>query len=113
MIKKDLPVIDLELGKKLSGGKEDLAKEMIGMLKEHLPNDFAIIKTAFEKNDLDALQVSVHKMHGAVSYCGTPALKQATADLELALRNKQSEKIPVLFADLSSQVTKVLETNYE
>lgn len=111
MTKKELPVIDIEFGKKLSGGKEGLAREMIDMLKAQLPKDFALIQAAFEKQDLDALQVSVHKLHGAVSYCGTPALKQATADLELALHNNQHDKVTPLFENLSLQVTKVSEAN--
>ena len=87
-MKKPLVTFDLELGKKLVG-KTSLAKEMISMLKQQLPVDFAQIKVDYEKRDFSALRVSTHKLHGAVSYCGTPALKQATADLELALNNNQ------------------------
>lgn len=110
---KQLPIIDWEYGKKLSGGREDIAREMIIMLKEALPNDFAVIKTAFEKKDLAAMQTSLHKLHGAVSYCGVPTLKQTIAYLELALKKKLTENLPVLFAKFEQIVKQFLVETHE
>ncbi len=110
---KQLPVIDMEFGKKLSGGREDIALEMIAMLKAELPKDFTKIKTAFEKGDFSAMQVGVHRLHGAVSYCGVPALKLAVSELELALKNNLKQKVPNFFSKLETEVNRFLEATHE
>ena len=110
---KQLPIIDLEFGKKLSGGREDIALEMIAMLRAELPKDFLKIKTAFEKNDFSAMQVDAHRLHGAVSYCGAPALKLAVSELELALKNNLKQKIPTFFSKLEFEVNRFLEITHE
>lgn len=105
---KQLAVIDIDFGKKLSGGRENIALDMIAMLKEALPTDFSLIKSHFEKSAFPAMQVSVHKLHGAVSYCGVPALKHAVSELELALKHNVKEKIPGLFAKLELEANRFL-----
>lgn len=110
---KELAVIDIEFGKKLSGGREDIAWEMIGLLKTELPKDFLKIKTAFEKAEFLAMQVSVHRLHGAVSYCGVPALKLAVSELELALKNNLKQKVPAFFAKLEFEVNRFLEAAHD
>lgn len=108
-MKKSLPTIDLALGKKLAGGKESLARELIQLLKQQLPQDFAQIQKDFKAKNYTALQVSVHKLHGAASYCGTPALKQAAADLELALNTKHIEKVTELYTVLEYACNDILK----
>ena len=105
---KQLAVIDIEFGKKLAGGREDIALEMINMLRDTLPQDFSAIKTNFEKRALADMQIDVHQLLGAVSYCGTPALKQAVIDLELTLKNNSTEKISLFFTQLESEVKRFL-----
>ena len=112
MIKKP-PIIDWNYATKLAGGKEELAREMIAMLEETLPSDVASIRMAFEKNDLTAMQASVHRLHGAVSYCGIPVLKQLLAELELALKNNLATTIPTLFAKLELVVAQLLAEIHE
>jgi len=110
---KQLPIIDMEFGKKLSGGREDIALEMISMLRIELQKDFLKIKTDFEKSDFSAMQVETHRLHGAVSYCGVPALKLAVSELELALKNNLKQKIPSFFSKLEAEVNRFLEATYE
>lgn len=103
------PTIDLTLGTHLSGGNETLAKDMIRMLQEALPDDFETIKVDYTNQDYDSLQKHVHKLHGAASYCGTPALKKAALELELALKDKQLDNVAELYTILSKSVQDVLQ----
>ena len=92
-----LPIIDLEMGKRLAGNKEALAKEMLDLLKQSLMKDVQEITAAFERHNLQETMRLVHRLHGAVSYCGTPQLKAIIADLETALRNKLFDRIEPLY----------------
>jgi len=82
-------VIDNALALHLAGNNKDLAKEIMNMLFEHLPEHKRIIDQAFKENDLPALLKEVHKLHGATCYCGTPRLKTTMEQFETALRSKQ------------------------
>ena len=92
-----LPIIDLELGKSLAANREDLALEMLTMLKDSLKEDKPAIIAAYEKQDLDATQALVHRLHGAVSYCGVPELKEATKNLEVTLKEKNLDDLDNLY----------------
>ena len=81
--------IDLELGKKLAGGKEQLAIEMLEMLSESIPEDIAEIEKAYEDKEYKSLLDLIHRFHGAVCYAGTPRLKHLTEDLETQLKTNQ------------------------
>jgi len=82
-------VIDWELGQKLAGNNLELAKEMMKDLLGDLPNHLKAIQQAHQQNDLDALKGAVHHLHGALCYCGTPSLKEAARNLEIAVIEKQ------------------------
>ncbi|MDF2939631.1 MAG: histidine kinase [Gammaproteobacteria bacterium] len=97
-------LIDLELGKKLAGGKEALALEMLNMLLASLPEELKLMQEAYEKKDWQSLQAYAHKLHGATCYCGTPALKSKVKALELALKQQQYEEIDKLFAEFKQCV---------
>lgn len=81
-------IIDLELGAKLAGSNEKIALEMLHMLIERLEGDINDIEHAYQKGDLDTVGQLTHKLHGAVAYCATPALKQACLQLEAAIKQE-------------------------
>ena len=85
-------VIDLKLGIKLVNGKEDLAKEMLDMLIDELPDTVDKLQRSFKSQDFKILEEVVHKLHGGSSYCGVPRLKRAAQILEAALNVKSSKK---------------------
>lgn len=82
-------VIDWELGQKLAGNNLELAKEMMKDLLNDLPIHLKSIQQAYQQNDLGALKEAVHHLHGALCYCGTPSLKEAARNLEIAVIEKQ------------------------
>ncbi|MDO8954711.1 MAG: response regulator [Gammaproteobacteria bacterium] len=90
-------LIDLKLGKNLAGGNESLAKEMLELLLNSLPQELALMEEAYAKKDWQALLAYAHKLHGATCYCGTPALKGKTKALEQALKQQQYEDIDDLY----------------
>lgn len=106
---RDLPIIDWEQGLKLAGNREDLAKEILGMLAKRLEHDLTLIKELNAKGDYNALRDEAHKLHGAVCYCGTPRLKSVLAKLETDLKNNIMDDLPNLLDQLNVEVTLVLE----
>lgn len=106
---KELPVIDMALGARLAGDKPELAEELLTMFVNMLQDDFTAIKNSAAANDTINLAKRIHKLHGAVSYCGLPRLKQATADLDNALNKNHADKVSLLFETFSCEVLRVLE----
>ncbi|MFT6835812.1 MAG: two-component system sensor histidine kinase BarA [Francisellaceae bacterium] len=79
--------IDLPLGIKLANGSEDMAREMLQLLMDDLPDVMNRLSTTYEGDDLDSLQSEVHKLHGGCCYCGVPILKNSAHELEANLKN--------------------------
>jgi len=105
----NLPIIDWKLGKSLAGGSEAMAKELLEMLIDALPEHETEILIAHSENNLDQLRKAVHKLHGAACYCSTPQLKQAAADLESALKIGQTDKTNALLKDLQQAIKNVMK----
>jgi len=65
------------------------AKEMLAMVTELLDSTFVPeIQGAYEKRDDLELRKALHKFLGSLCYISTPALKQATLDLQMAVKEK-------------------------
>lgn len=60
--------------------------ELCTRFLSELPRQRDGINEAYRDGDLAAMQRRVHRVHGAMCYCRVPALAQATAALEHALR---------------------------
>lgn len=86
------PLIDLSLGKKLAGGDEKVAMEMITRLLAELPQELQSAHEAFSTGNFESLESIIHKLHGGCCYCGVPALKKATQSLEQALKKRPIDK---------------------
>ncbi len=104
-------VIDIEEGIRLAGKKPELANEMLAMLIENLPKDLSELSHLFEQKDFEALLEKVHYIHGACRYCGVPALRQATMEFEILLKNGKLENLDVEFRKMSSEIESLLD-NY-
>lgn len=81
-----LPSIDWKLAETRCGNHQ-WAEEMIFLLLKRLPEDIQQIKEAFNKKDLPQTLQLVHKLHGAVAYCGMPRLNLLISSLETSLKN--------------------------
>lgn len=103
------PTIDWDLAIKLANNKREIAEEMLSLLMNNLPGEYAAIKQAWDdRNFIDLLKL-VHKLHGAVCYCGVPRLKNALASFESALKQNKISDFPALFKKFELEVQAVLK----
>lgn len=106
---ENLLSIDWELGKQLAGNKIDLAQDLLNLLIKTLPSDLFHIKSLYVAQDYQQLLKQVHKLHGALSYCGVPRLKTVIAYLETNLKNNIMVDLPFLFDQLDIEVNNLLQ----
>ncbi len=108
----DLPAIDWRLCLKLASNKEAIAQEILLFIIQELPTDLEAIKQAQKKADYDELLRCVHKLHGALCYCGMPRLKNAVTHLETALKlnNFDQAELGKLSAHVEAEAKTVLNS---
>lgn len=95
-----LPVIDLEIGARLAGGKEYLAREQLKRLIDSLDESEQHMRTAFAQQNLPTLLDWVHGLNGASRYCGAPELALLVETLETRLRTSGLDHVEGLLEDL-------------
>lgn len=105
-----LPVIDWELGVKLAGNKRELAEEILGLLISRLPDEISSIKQSYTAKKYPELRQQLHKLRGALCYCGTPRLKIIVERLESDLKNNIMDDLSPLFNQLDTEVNLLLES---
>lgn len=80
-----LPLLDLKVSMEMMGGNQALAKEMLDLFMEQLPEFQSNITEALNKKDWSMLKHYVHKLHGGICYAGATRLKAITYDFEVSL----------------------------
>jgi signal transduction histidine kinase/ActR/RegA family two-component response regulator/HPt (histidine-containing phosphotransfer) domain-containing protein len=75
-----LPILDPQMGEELSFGNRETWRTALDMLFDSLPEFSASLLSA--KDDPEILRQAAHKLAGASSYCGTPALNQQARIVE-------------------------------
>lgn len=108
-----LKTFDQRLALEQAGGSAELANELFTMLLRELPQFERGIRSAHQRNDLDTLQRTVHKLNGAATYCGVPALKHAADYLETALKREQFDRVEPGLAALLDAIHQVQERAHE
>ena len=98
-----LPTFDLDLALENAGDRHDLATELFALLLASLPSDLDAINA--KSNNVNELKRAVHKLHGAVRFCGVPRLAKAIQKLELALKHGKESEIQPLLNLLNGEVT--------
>ncbi|KEQ17960.1 response regulator [Endozoicomonas numazuensis] len=78
--------VDEEKSIQLAAGNQELAREMLDMLLDGLPDDLKTIEDSFRNNLHDPLLERVHRLHGACRYCAVPKLLDACLELETSLK---------------------------
>ncbi|MBL4823065.1 MAG: two-component sensor histidine kinase BarA [Colwellia sp.] len=84
---KPAAVIDWSLAVIRTGGKEDLAKEMLIGLVDSLAESQKSISKALENQNIDQLKSLIHKLNGACCYTGVPNLTNICQELETQLKS--------------------------
>ncbi|WP_324029879.1 two-component sensor histidine kinase BarA [Pantoea sp. JZ2] len=93
-----LPTLDWKLALRQAANKPDLARDLLRMLLEFLPEVHAKIVQYMAENDAVALREIIHKLHGSASYSGVPRMKQLCRKLEKELH--QASDIEALEPEL-------------
>jgi two-component system sensor histidine kinase BarA len=104
-----LPILDWELARKLAGNQMDLAKDMLAMLTSALPRDMHTINQLASQKKYPALQQQIHRLHGAVAYCGAPRLKQVLLRLDTEMKKNKLDDLTTLLKQLNAEVNSLLE----
>ncbi|MEZ8793508.1 two-component sensor histidine kinase BarA [Vibrio splendidus] len=106
-------IIDWQAAMKQAANKEDLARDMLQMLVDFIPEVYEAAEKAIEDSDypVEALTHIIHKMHGSSSYSGVPRLKSVCATIEKELRSGTSvEDIEPELFELQDELDKVQAT---
>lgn len=80
-----LPTLDWQLALRQAANKPDLARDLLRMLLEFLPEVHAKMAQFMAANEVTALREIIHKLHGSASYSGVPRMKQLCHQLEREL----------------------------
>lgn len=98
-----LPIFDLDQALANADDRPDLAAELFDLLLASLPADIDDINAA--SSNIDELKRAVHKLHGAVRYCGVPRIARVIEKLEVALKHGNDSEIRPLLNLLNGEVT--------
>ncbi len=79
-------VLDWNAALELAGGNAQLAQDLLQMLIEEAPRLLERLEHGLNGGDPQALWDDAHKLHGSTAYCGVPALREASAGLESAIK---------------------------
>jgi len=84
--------IDWALADRLAGNNHEQAKEILALLLELLPTHQQEIVTTYQQKNWPALLQALHKLIGALCYCGTPRLKKAIENLHQSIKKQTTQK---------------------
>jgi two-component system, NarL family, sensor histidine kinase BarA len=105
---QQLPIIDWDQALKLAGNKQDIAKEILEMLVQTLPREVAAINQSWQDENYEQMSKQVHKLHGALCYCGLPRLKTLIAAIENDLKTNVINNLPHLLQSLNEETKQLL-----
>ncbi len=103
------PIIDWDQAIKLAGNHRELAEEMLDLLIKNLREEIPKIKQFHKVQNYVELLRQVHKLHGALCYCGLPRLKTLIARLETELKSNIMDGLSALLDQLDAEVNLLLE----
>ncbi|MDT0501144.1 MULTISPECIES: ATP-binding protein [unclassified Halomonas] len=97
----ELAAVDLSLGARLAGGREQLAHQLLVQLADSLDASEKAIYQAYEDRDDEALLDAIHALNGACRYCGAPRLGLLAETMETRLRSRGRMAMAPLMGDLT------------
>lgn len=106
---RQMPIIDWEEGIRLAGHKKELARDILNMLSHELSDSIGLMHQLHEDKKYQELTKTVHKLHGAVCYTGTPRLKTILSTLETSLKSNIMDNSTSLLNLLDTEVRYLLE----
>jgi HPt (histidine-containing phosphotransfer) domain-containing protein len=90
---------------------DELKDEILTLLLQRLPADFAAMTDAYTTKNYPELLKHVHKLHGVVCYTGAVELRRILAELERELKNTSLEdNISSLMRQLTLEIKTLLQS---
>ncbi len=102
-------VYDREAALQVTGGEPKIADEFLNMFFQQLPERSEQLRVALSQRDYEALREQAHILVGSASYCCTPALKSAAAELERAVSSGEGTEFGALVERVQQQITRLLD----
>lgn len=96
--------IDLEMGAEIIDSTEQEAKELLQMLIGSLEEDAPVLKNAVTRQNPDDIYSAIHKIYGALCYCGAPKLRITGKNLKLAAKAQDLPETLKLYENFMSAV---------
>ncbi len=85
-------IVDWDWSLKLANNKPELVLELLTILKETLPEDQAAMNSAYRSGNTRLLKQVLHRLKGAVAYCGVPGLRDAIEHFETVLNSDNASR---------------------
>lgn len=102
---------DWDLALKQAAGKEELARDMLQMLLDFMPEVEMLVNEALDGKDIE-LWPPIHKLHGSCAYSGVPRLKNLCNTIETELKaNASVEDIEPELFELIDEMNNVVKAS--
>ena len=97
----DRQILDWSMSVQLAAQKEDLARDLLGMLLDSFDAEINEIQQLIELEDYPQLEHVLHRLYGATRYVGVPKLQTVTGEFEqfVSTLRKQQRKADDAFID--------------
>jgi len=102
-----LPSWDEKVALEAAGGDADLARELLESLVDGLPNELSRLWHCFQANDWPLLIERAHRIRGATSYCGVPALDGHLQDMERSAKTEDRHRIGLVLTRVEQEVVRL------
>jgi CheY-like chemotaxis protein len=100
-------VFDQQAALAHTGGDRRLLKEIVALFRSDAPSYLERIGRALKRQDAEALRTAAHGLKGAIATVGSPAGRQAAADVEQAGRASQFEDAARAYARLLDHIKRL------
>jgi len=106
----DLPPWDEQMAMEATGGDADLARELVQALVQGLSKELSELRSCIHANDLATVGATTHRIRGATSYCGVPALDACLGELELSAKSGDRDLIELDLARVEEEAERLIST---
>ena len=101
------PPIDWMQCIELMSGNDDLAKKLLILFMQHLPESQRNIQLAYQEMNLQRLSEQLHKLYGACCYCAVPNLTRVIDQMSSAVKAGLVEQVKALYLLLDGEIQAV------
>ncbi|MFO1390374.1 response regulator [Cellvibrio sp.] len=100
--------VDVSLCLKLANNKPLLARDMLKMMLDSLPNEKQQINQAFEQGNTNLFGELIHRLYGSSCYCGVPRLKSISGLLDKLIQAKDIDNAKAAIPSLNHAIEDIL-----